>query len=86
MHVQVNVLSEVAILEHLQGQPRVARLYDYGVDEDHCYMVLKRYPCSLKEWRSRQPADCRQQIRLYLHIFLQVVTAVQVRCLFCTHS
>lgn len=45
---------QVAILEKLQGDPSACQLYDYGVDENCYYLVLKHYPCSLKEWRVRR--------------------------------
>lgn len=47
---------QVAILEKLKGDPSTCQLYDYGVDENCYYLVLKHYPCSLKEWRLRHEA------------------------------
>ncbi|GAQ90638.1 hypothetical protein KFL_006660010, partial [Klebsormidium nitens] len=49
-----DLYSEVAILEKLKGDPSACQLYDYGVDENCYYLVLKHYPCSLKEWRLRR--------------------------------
>ncbi|KAK9811788.1 hypothetical protein WJX72_010021 [[Myrmecia] bisecta] len=75
---QVDMFSEVAILERFRGQASICQLYDYGIDADSFVLVLRCYRCSLKEWRTRQPPGPGPQLRLYLALFAQVLAAVQV--------
>ncbi|KAL4458989.1 hypothetical protein ABPG75_013854 [Micractinium tetrahymenae] len=75
---QVDVQGEVSILEALSGCRQACQLYDYGVDPaaDAMFLVLKDYRCSLRQWRSRQPASPAGQLRLYYAVFAEVVSAV----------
>ena len=75
---QVDVFAEVAIMERLAGSGVVARLLDYGVDEESFVLVMQRYRMSLRRWRMALPADPAPQLRLYLRIFANVLRAVQV--------
>ena len=75
---QVDVFAEVAIMEGLAESGVVARLLDYGVDEESFVLVMQRYRMSLRRWRISLPADPAPQLRLYLRIFANVLRAVQV--------
>jgi hypothetical protein len=41
-------------------------------------LVLRRYECSLAQWRAALPADPAPHLRLYLSVFGDVLRAVQV--------
>lgn len=60
---------------HLQG---ICKLHDFGICSDSIMLVMTKYRCSLRAWRLRQPANCRNQLRLYLNIFAQVAKLLQV--------
>lgn len=42
------------ILDAYKDDSRICKLYDYGVTEEHYWVIMKFYRCSLKEWRLRQ--------------------------------
>jgi hypothetical protein len=54
------------------------QLWDYGVEGDSFVLVLRRYECSLAQWRAALPTDPEPQLRLYLAVFGDVLRAVQV--------
>ena len=75
---QVDVYSEVAILNVLAPKPLACKMFDHGLDpgsESLC-LVLKDYKCSLKQWRAAQPSHPKDQLALYLTIFREIVQAV----------
>jgi len=49
-----DIFTEVLILDTFRNDPRVCKLYDYGVTDEHYWVIMKYYSCSLKEWRLRQ--------------------------------
>lgn len=63
-------------LSHIQG---ICRIHDFGICADSIMLVMTKYRCSLREWRHRQPDNCRHQLRLYLHVFAQVAKLLQVQ-------
>lgn len=69
--------NEVAIMEALRGLHGVAALLDYGVGRRALCLVLRRYRCSLKEWRRRQAPQglAPAALPLYLRAFGQVLRA-----------
>lgn len=78
---QVDVFSEVAILERFRGQQSVCQLLNYGVEGDSFVLVMRKYPTSLKAWRARITSAPAHHLRLYLHIFADIIAAKQVLCL-----
>ena len=40
-------------MENFRLNPQVATLYDYGVTSSDYVIVMKKYPYSLKDWRSK---------------------------------
>jgi hypothetical protein len=56
------------------GQPGICQMLDYGMYNDAYWIVMRRYRCSLAEWRSRQKSNppTPTAARMYLSIFLQV--------------
>ncbi|CAL8469507.1 g9048 [Coccomyxa elongata] len=75
---QVDVFSEVAILERFRGQQSVCQLLNYGVEGDSFVLVMRKYPTSLKAWRARITSPPAHHLRLYLHIFADIIAAKQV--------
>lgn len=63
----------------LTGYLRLLQLWDYGVEGDSFVLVLRRYECSLAQWRAALPADPAPYLRLYLSVFGDVLRAVQVQ-------
>ena len=43
-----DIFTEITCLEELRLEPSVSDLYDYGVDSNSYYIVMKRYSCSLR--------------------------------------
>jgi serine/threonine protein kinase len=50
-----DLFTEVSIMDHLRREARMCHLYDYGVDNEHCYIVTAWYRMSLRHWRTNQP-------------------------------
>jgi serine/threonine protein kinase len=46
-----DIFTEITVLEELRLERCVSDLYDYGVDGNSYYIVMKRYACSLRQWR-----------------------------------
>jgi len=74
----VDIFSEIAILERFRGKSSMCQLLDYGVDGDDFIMVLRAYSSSLKAWRDQMPSCPDGQLRMYLQIFRDIVSCVQV--------
>lgn len=68
----------MAILEQLALKDNICQLYDYGIDSDSFYLVMKHYRCSLKQWRERQSQQPERQLALYINIFKQILQGVKV--------
>lgn len=47
-----DIFTEITCLEEFRLEPCVTDLYDYGVDKQNYYIVMKKYSGSLREWRS----------------------------------
>jgi len=71
--------NEMTILDRFRGNPSVCQLYDYGVNEEYCYMVMKKYKTSLKSWRCRQTTELEQgMLPLYMWTFGRILDAMQL--------
>lgn len=46
-----DIFTEITCLEEFRLEPCVTDLYDYGVDSQNYYIVMKRYSGSLRDWR-----------------------------------
>lgn len=46
-----DIFTEITCLEEFRLEPCVTDLYDYGVDGNNYYIVMKRYSGSLRDWR-----------------------------------
>jgi len=76
--VLYDIFNEISALQELRAEQCATTLYDYGVDSNSYYLVMKRYPLSLREWRLKQVGSMSDNISLYLHIFQEVLNAVEV--------
>jgi serine/threonine protein kinase len=52
-------------------------LYDYGVDDENYWLVMKYYICSLRAWRKRQTRSLKENLPLYLNVFMCVLNTMQ---------
>ena len=71
--VLYDIFNEVSALQELRGEHCATTLYDYGVDNDNYYLVMKNYPCSLRLWRRKQEESMEDNLPLYLYIYKQVL-------------
>lgn len=76
--VLYDIFSEVAALQELRGENCAVPLHDYGVDDSSYYLVMKRYDCSLREWRAKQIKGLAENLPVYMKIFREVLKAVVV--------
>ena len=76
--LQLIAFTEVGIMHRLRNIPGVCKLHDYGIDQEHIYLVMTKHSCCLRDWREKQKSDPSQQLKLYLNIFCQLVELVQV--------
>jgi serine/threonine protein kinase len=66
----IDMFTEILILERLRGDRRIVHLYDYGVDRDSYYIVMKYYPTTLTQWRKDHPSE---DVCTYLKIFASIL-------------
>jgi serine/threonine protein kinase len=48
-----DIFTEITCLEHFRLEPSITDIYDYGVTENSYIIVMKKYPCSLRDWRQK---------------------------------
>jgi serine/threonine protein kinase len=68
-----DIFTEITCLEEFRLEPCVTDLYDYGVDKQNYYIVMKKYSGSLREWRSSQKTVMQDNISLYLSIYREIL-------------
>mmetsp|Transcript_10661 Transcript_10661/g.20673 ORF Transcript_10661/g.20673 Transcript_10661/m.20673 type:complete len:1973 (-) Transcript_10661:893-6811(-) len=73
-----DIFTEIACLEEFRLEKYVTDLYDYGVDENDYYIVMKHYTISLKAWRTDLPGPYEDYLHLFLTLFKEVLKAVQI--------
>lgn len=73
-----DIFTEIASLEEFRLERCVTDLYDYGLDENDYYIVMKRYPFNLKEWRLQQQGSFEENIAKCLTIYKEVLKAIQI--------
>ncbi|EFJ50375.1 hypothetical protein VOLCADRAFT_116901, partial [Volvox carteri f. nagariensis] len=84
--VLADVFGEVSVMERFRGHECICQLLDYGMHNDAYWLVMRRYRCSLAEWRGRQkPLDepaaaaaAAAAARVYLSALSQVVDALRL--------
>lgn len=73
-----DIFTEIACLEEFRLERCVTDLFDYGVDESDYYIVMKRYPISLKDWRNQLSGSIDDNIPKFLTMFREILKAVQI--------
>jgi protein-tyrosine phosphatase len=75
-----DVFTEILVMDLFKGDPRICRMYDYGVDDDQYYIIMKEYRTSLRTWREKQTTPLSQLLPLYMRIFYKVLESIQFLC------
>lgn len=73
-----DIFTEITALETFRLENCVTQLFDYGCDEENYYIVMKRYPISLKSWRIKQVSSLSEMLPTYLSIFKDILEAVKI--------
>ena len=73
-----DIFTEITALESFRLENCVTQLFDYGCDEENYYIVMKRYPISLKQWRIKQTLPFTEMLPTYLSIFKDILEAVKI--------
>jgi hypothetical protein len=72
-----DIFTEILILDRFKRDTRVSHTYDFGTDDEYYWIIMKRYKCSLKEWRRKQIAPLAQNLSLYLNVYMNVLNTFQ---------
>ena len=72
-----DIFTEITALETFRMENCVTKMFDYGVDKENYYIVLKRYQMSLKEWRLQQKGSFMENVPMFLNIFREILKAVR---------
>jgi serine/threonine protein kinase len=73
-----DIFTEITCLEELRLEPCITDLYDYGVDSNSYYIVMKRYSCSLRQWRMGQNKGLNENLSLYLSIYKEFLKSMLI--------
>jgi hypothetical protein len=73
-----DIFTEIACLEEFRLERCITDLYDYGVDENDYYIIMKRYPSSLKEWRTSLPGKMEDNLLLFLSIYRELLKEILI--------
>ncbi len=76
--VLYDIFNEITALEEFRAEQCVTTLYDYGVDDNNYYVVMKRYTHSLREWRGKQTGTILENLPMYLHVYMEILRAVEM--------
>lgn len=71
-----DIFTEILVLDKWKADERICKMIDYGVDNEHYWIVMKRYKTSLRSWRVKQTAPLEEMLPLYLNIFSDVLSCV----------
>ncbi|PRP83232.1 hypothetical protein PROFUN_09444 [Planoprotostelium fungivorum] len=71
-----DIFTEVSILDKYKQDPRGCFLYDFGVDQENYWLVMKLYRMNLKEWRLKQTKSLAENLPLYLNIYTCILNTV----------
>jgi hypothetical protein len=73
-----DIFTEITALETFRMEGCVTHLFDFGVDSDYYYIVMKMYPHSLKQWRVQQKCPFNEMLPIYLNIFKDILKAMAI--------
>ncbi|KAL6064721.1 NEK protein kinase [Balamuthia mandrillaris] len=74
-----DIFTEILVMDMYKKDERVVHLFDYGVDDEHYWIVMRLYKDSLKGWVKHQNPDAPfyETLPLYLNIFEKVLTTMK---------
>ena len=72
-----DIFDEVLVLDRFKDDSRISHTYDFGTDDEFYWITMKKYKCSLKYWRQQQTAPLRQNLALYLSIYMNILNIFQ---------
>ena len=73
-----DIFTEITCLEEFRLEKGVTDLFDYGVDENDYYIVMKRYPISLKQWREQLSGSLEEHLPKFLTVYREILKAVKI--------
>jgi len=76
--VLYDIFTEITALESFRLEGCVTQLYDYGVDKESYYIVMKLYPNSLRQWRINQKKPLSEMLSVYLNIFRDILKTLEI--------
>eukprot|EP00928_Gymnodinium_smaydae_P037382 TRINITY_DN2595_c0_g1_i1.p1 TRINITY_DN2595_c0_g1~~TRINITY_DN2595_c0_g1_i1.p1 ORF type:complete len:3301 (-),score=452.63 TRINITY_DN2595_c0_g1_i1:143-9151(-) len=71
-----DVFSEVSCLDAARFENSVCQLYDYGVDENSYWIVMKFYATTLKKWRESLDGTMSENLPLLMAVFREILKAL----------
>ena len=72
-----DIFDEILILDKFKFDSRISRTFDFGTDDEYFWITMKKYKCSLKNWRQKQKAPLKKNLSLYLNIYMNVLNTFQ---------
>lgn len=68
-----DIFTEIMVMDKFKNDPKIVHLYDYGVDEENFWIIMRLYKDSLKGWLKRQRTPSFENLPLYLNIYEKVL-------------
>jgi hypothetical protein len=68
-----DIFTEIMVMDKFKNDPKIVHLYDYGVDEENFWIIMRLYKDSLKGWLKRQRTPWFENLPLYLNIYEKVL-------------
>jgi len=73
-----DIFTEITCLEQFRLNPLVTDIYDFGVTDSSYTIVMKKYPISLREWRSKQEDNWAENLPAYLTIYREILKIISM--------
>lgn len=73
-----DIFSEITCLEYFRLHSSVVNIYDFGVTNNDYFIVMKKYPLSLRAWRLKEEKPIKKYLQLFLKIFMSILQAVKI--------
>ena len=72
-----DIFDEILILDKFKEDSRISHMFDYGTDDEYYWIIMKKYKCSLKNWRQKQKQSLNKNLTLYLNIYMNILNTFQ---------
>ena len=66
-NVLFDIFNEISVLDHFRLQSSVTKLLDFGASESDYFIILAKYPYTLKAFRNK---SSEKEIPLWLNLYL----------------